>query len=352
MLAFFVALQTGQKSRPLSHGLHEQRCLQGKNRTHEIRELQIRQIILFFPRSMASSSPPTLLLDSASSLAPDEILSLICSSAWLSDATTAWFSCTALCRSWFSICNLVRNCSSSILLLFALAISSSFCWNRTRVLVSIWFSNTPICWFLFCCRSNLNLSLCFRKIKINQKKNANYNLRKRRETEEANLQSDEPIHVVRRHFRHERGGVRMIRSTKKIVLSRLKNIRAKLMKLSRRIEGKAKIPPLQLQLNGHWCLETETERKTAKIRPRPFRFQNRNANAIASSKQQFNLFPALALLHQNGTRIKNPLSSFFVICCCFLWVSQSTVNYIVPSEDNKRKRPCYALYIYIYLFRI
>lgn len=115
---------------------------------------------------MASSSPflllLMLLLDSAS-FAHDESLSLIWLSARLSDATIAWFSCTAFFRSWFSICNLLNNCSRWILLIFAQAISSSFCWNRTRVLASIWFNNTPTCWLNLCCRSTLNLSLCCSK---------------------------------------------------------------------------------------------------------------------------------------------------------------------------------------------
>ena len=198
MLAFFAFVQTGQRSRRGSQTSHEQRCLQGRNNMHELRELQpLHTVIIInflcFSSSHTSSTPLfssvsscttscnnsssfsifTSQQDSASSASllkkPKGVLSLTCSNALFNDTTMASLSCAALCHAWFSVSNLLKKSSSSIVLLAACAISSSFCLSKNNVFDSILFSTTANCCFLCSCNTNLNLSFCFHK----KKKKAN-----------------------------------------------------------------------------------------------------------------------------------------------------------------------------------
>ena len=161
---------------------------------HELRELQpLHTVIIInflcFSSSHTSSTPLfssvsscttscnnsssfsifTSQQDSASSASllkkPKGVLSLTCSNALFNDTTMASLSCAALCHAWFSVSNLLKKSSSSIVLLAACAISSSFCLSKNNVFDSILFSTTANCCFLCSCNTNLNLSFCFHKKK-------------------------------------------------------------------------------------------------------------------------------------------------------------------------------------------
>lgn len=180
MLAFFGDWQTGQESRKASQALHEQRCLQGRNSTHELRELQpLQTMFVFFfffnflcSTSLLSPSSSSVLSlsstsqhDSASSaplLLRQQALSLISSSVLFKDTTMASFSSATLFHDWFSVSNFLNKSRSSIVLLVPRAISSSFCLNKAVVFDSIFFSNVPTCCFLCSCSNNLNLSFCLK----------------------------------------------------------------------------------------------------------------------------------------------------------------------------------------------
>ena len=126
--------------------------------------------------SCSSPSPPPPLLfspvpsslfpmlssqqDSASSEKIPQAFSLICSIVWFRDITLASFSLATLCQAWFSISNFLRKSSSSIALLVAFAISSSFCLKRANAFDSTFRIRAASCCFLCSCKTNLNLSLC------------------------------------------------------------------------------------------------------------------------------------------------------------------------------------------------
>ena len=174
MLASFTDLQTGQQPRRGSQDLHEQRCLQGKKRKHEVRELQ-RLHAIFLHWSFTSSPPSPLSLplpsssllsmgpppyDSASSapLLSNKCVSLTCSSMLFRYLTIASFSVATRCHPWLSTSLLLNQSSSSIIFFLALAKSSSFCLIRVIVFDSNLFNSDPSCCFRCSCKANFNLS--------------------------------------------------------------------------------------------------------------------------------------------------------------------------------------------------
>lgn len=161
MLAFFVVPQTGQRSRNASHDLHEQRCLQGRNSTHDSPESHALHTI-----SSAAAPPPPPLPPVASTppsgasqqdSASSSFLLLSRSSMLLRDTTMASFSCDSLCHAWLSASSLVRKLWSSSVLLEARAISWSFCWINDCALDSI-FLRSVASWCRLC-SFNIHFSL-------------------------------------------------------------------------------------------------------------------------------------------------------------------------------------------------
>ena len=196
MLAFFAVLQTGQESRKAAQFLHEQRCLQGRNKTHELRKLQHLQTIVVVVFLVLSSSCPcpwsatspakplfsaasipslfTSQHDSASStplLKQQEACSRSCSRVLFKEKTIASFSCATLCHAWFSISSFFNRYCNSIVLFAAFVISSSFCPSKTDAFGSIFFTNTATCCFLCSCSNNFNLSFWIKVNKKNQEAN-------------------------------------------------------------------------------------------------------------------------------------------------------------------------------------
>lgn len=165
MLATLAELQTGQETRKASHCLHEQRCLQGKRRTHEFLELQRLQasflLSSFSSCSLLSSSHESQQTDSASSalLLIKTILSLTCSRVLLRSITIASFALANLCHDSLSISAFLKQASSSIALLVACIKSSSFCLIKFIAFDSTLFNTAPSCCFLCSSRADLNLSL-------------------------------------------------------------------------------------------------------------------------------------------------------------------------------------------------
>lgn len=173
MLAFFTIPQTGQESKETWQSLHEQRCLQGRNTTHEFLKLQLLQTI--FSWFSLSPSPCPLFSPVPSSLSPlkhDPVsstslvkhpFSLSCSIVLFKFATIASFSVANRYHVWLSISTFLKKSSSSIVLFIAFAISSSFCCSKTTVFSSYFLKSNAICCLRCSCKSNLNLSFCFPK---------------------------------------------------------------------------------------------------------------------------------------------------------------------------------------------
>lgn len=177
MLASLADLQTGQDTRKASHCLHEQRCLQGRKRTHEFLELQRLQAIFllssFSSCSLWSHEPQKT--DSASSalLLTKTSLSLTCSSVLLRSETMASFALASFCHDSLSISAFFKQASSSIAFFVACAKSSSFCLIIVMAFDSMLFSTTASSRFLCSCKADLSLSLCLDKTPMKKEKKKN-----------------------------------------------------------------------------------------------------------------------------------------------------------------------------------
>lgn len=190
MLASLVDSQTGQEPRKGSQDLHEQRCLQGRKRTHDLLVLQFLQAN-FFPFSSTtrfSCSITTLSLslcpplshepqqDSASSasLLTKTSLSLTCSSVLLRSMTMVSFALAILCHVSLSISAFLKQSWSSMALLVACAKCSSFCLIKLKVLDSKFLNRAASCCFLCSCKANLSFSFCFKERKKKHFKSFNF----------------------------------------------------------------------------------------------------------------------------------------------------------------------------------
>ena len=150
MLASFTDSQTGQNPTKASQDLHEHRCLQGSNITHDLRELHTLQqfFIIILP------SPQK---DSAS-------LSVTRISVLLSSVTFASFSLAFLCQFCLSISILLRHCSRSFV--FFVAIDKfSFLWDIKVVNFDSYLCKiNNSCCLDSACKVVFNLSFCFGSI--------------------------------------------------------------------------------------------------------------------------------------------------------------------------------------------
>lgn len=162
MLAIFTDLQTGQESSRASHASQQQRCLHGRIKTHETRELQALQAI-FSLSSDGLVDGERSQHDSASwaGVEDEQTFSLItCSILVFNESTIASFSVAILCHVWISISILFKQNSNSAFFLLSFAMSSSFCLSKKSVFASSVFISSAICCFLFSCIVTLNLSFC------------------------------------------------------------------------------------------------------------------------------------------------------------------------------------------------
>lgn len=155
MLAFFTILHTGHECRKASHDLQQHRCLQGIITTHESSLKQFLQIIVFLFSILFSSWQ-----QEPSSSTSIFAFSLNCSILLLRFITIDSVSMAVICHFCLSISVLLKNSSSSILLVVARLISSSFCFSNTSDFDSYFFKIVNCCCFRYACRANRNLSFC------------------------------------------------------------------------------------------------------------------------------------------------------------------------------------------------
>ena len=197
MLPSFTAPHTGQEPRKASQYLHEQTCLQGRKRTHGLREWQLLQLIfLLILFTASSSSCPLSSLshepqnDAASSAVwlTKTSRSLTCSSVLFRSVAIASFALANLCHVSLSISAFLKHSWSSIVLIFACAKSSSFRLIKIDAFDSNSLKRTAMSCFLCSCKTSFNLSFCWeterdrqagkKKKEVQQQRKKNHNINK------------------------------------------------------------------------------------------------------------------------------------------------------------------------------